>query len=93
MYKVQKIRSRKIIHNISFRYKQKVIRAIRAACRENINNRVKMLCKSDNNRGSEENNLCDSEQSVHCVLLFLTRDYICSSYIHQYYRLDLKIKY
>lgn len=67
MYKIQKIRSRKLIHNISLRYKQQVIRAIRAAHRENINNKAKMLCKSDNNRDSEENNSCNYEQQVHCI--------------------------
>lgn len=58
MYRIQKIRSRKSIHNVSHKYKQTLIHAIHTARRENINNRVEVPFKSTTD--SEENNLLHS---------------------------------
>lgn len=62
MYKLQKIRSRKIIHNVSFGYRQKLNHTILTSRKEIIN--TVQISSNSNKRKHVEDNINDSINST-----------------------------
>lgn len=71
MYKLQRIRSRKIIHNVSLKYRQRLTRTILASRKEMINNaQISLKCHKQeqvSKANSANSSTMQKSQNIECL--------------------------